>query len=192
MSELTIRRAEPADLPQLRALQERSLRQLGRGHYGTAQIEAFIARVGTMDDYLVADRTYLLAETEGSLVGCGGWTTRLPGYARRAVHPAADAARPGFSTVRSIFVEPLAARGGVGRRIMAAVESSVTGLGFHTAELGATENARTFYERVGYRPLGVLEVDLGDGIAIRFTRMRKSLAPAAANDGAAPRPAVAS
>lgn len=177
MSQLGIRPATSTDIPALRELQERSLRVLGRRGYTATQIEAFIARIGTMDDYLVGDRTYLLAEVDGEIVGCGGWTTRLPGYARHAqdgVHPPVV----GRATVRSVFVEPLAARQGIGRRIISAVENALRSEGFRTAELGATENGRDFYRSVGYQAVSPFHVDLGDGITMPFMRMRKALVPA--------------
>lgn len=177
MSQVEIRMAMRGDIPALRALQERSLRVLGRSHYTATQIEAFIARIGTMDDYLVGDRTYLVAQFDDELLGCGGWTTRLPGYARHAqgeVH----APDPSRATVRSVFVEPLAAGQGIGRRIMGAVENFMRAEGIRAAELGSTENGRGFYRGLGYRPLGAFHVEIGDGIDMRLIRMSKALAPA--------------
>lgn len=177
MNQIEIRLAVNADIPALRELQERSLRVLGCRHYAATQVEAFIARIGTMDDYLVTDRTYLVAELDGEIVGSGGWTTRLPGYARHAQEDV-HSPDPSRATVRSVFVEPLAARQGIGRRIMSAVENALRSEGFHTAELGATENSGDFYRSVGYQALGPFHVDLGDGISMPLTRMRKTLVPA--------------
>jgi GNAT superfamily N-acetyltransferase len=176
MSQIAIRPAENADIPALRNLQERSLRTLGRSHYSATQIKTFIARIGTMDDYLVHDRTYLLAELDGEILGCAGWTTRLPGYARHA-QDGAHKPTPRRATVRSVFVEPLAVRQGIGRKLMDAVEDAMRRREFHTAELGATENGCSFYRSVGYESMGAFHVDI-DGITMRFTRMRKVLVPA--------------
>jgi GNAT superfamily N-acetyltransferase len=176
-SQIQIRRAVNSDVPALRSLQERSMRLLGRGHYTVTQIEAFIARIGTMDDYLVGDRTYLVAELDGELLGCGGWTARLPGYARH-IHGETQSAEPERATVRSVFVEPLAARQGIGRRIMGAIENAMRDEGFRIAELGSTDNGRDFYRSLGYLPVAGFQVDVGDGIHLRLTRMRKSLVPA--------------
>jgi len=176
MSQVEIRLAESADIPALRGLQERSLRVLGRRHYSATQIEAFIARIGTMDDYLVSDSTYLVAEVDGEILGCAGWTTRLPGYAHRA-QSEAHVPDPSRATIRSVFVEPLAARQGIGRNIMSAVENALRSEGFRSAELGATENSTTFYRGLGYQQLGAFHVDVGNGITMGLTRMRKMLAP---------------
>lgn len=177
MSQVEIRMAMRGDIPVLRELQERSLRVLGRRHYTVGQIDAFIARVGTMDDYLVSDRTYLVAQLDGEILGCGGWTTRLPGYASHA-HGEIHALDSNRATVRSVFVEPLAAGQGIGRRIMGAVENFMRAEGIRVAELGSTENGRTFYGNLGYRSLGAFDVDIGDGISMRLIRMNKLLVPA--------------
>ena len=175
MGQLEIRIAMRGDIPALRDLQQRSLRVLGRHHYTVTQIEAFIARIGTMDDYLVGDRTYLVAQLDGEMLGCGGWTRRLPGYvsyAQADVH----ALDPSRATVRSVFVEPLAAGQGIGRRIMSGVESFMRMEGVRVAELGSTENGVAFYRSLGYRQLNAFQVDIGEGISMRLIRMSKPLA----------------
>jgi GNAT superfamily N-acetyltransferase len=177
MSQVEIRMAMRGDIPALRELQERSLRVLGHRHYTVTQIEAFIARIGTMDDYLVTDRTYLVAQLDGEMIGCGGWTTRLPGYASHAqgeVH----ALDPTRATVRSVFVEPPAAGQGIGRRIMGAVENLMRAEGIRVAELGSTANGLAFYSGLGYRPLSTFHVDVGDGVNMRLIRMSKPLVSA--------------
>lgn len=185
MSHIEIRRAERCDLPDLRALQERSIRVLGQGYYTATQIETFISRVGTMDEYLVADRTYLVAERDGEIVGCGGWTTRMPSYARTLpdAHLYANRDR---ATVRSVFVEPLAARQGVGRRIMNAVEDRLRRVGFATVELGATVSGNAFYRALGYQPLREMRINFGGGVDFALTVMSKHLAPANAVRKTAP------
>jgi GNAT superfamily N-acetyltransferase len=177
MSQVEIRMAMRGDIPALRNLQQRSLRALGHRHYTATQIEAFIARIGTMDDYLVDDRTYLVAQLGGEMLGCGGWTRRLPGYASHAecdVH----ALDPSRATVRSVFVEPLAAGQGIGRRIMSGVESFMRMDGVRIAELGSTENGVAFYRSLGYRQLNAFHVDIGGGNSMRLIRMSKPLASA--------------
>jgi GNAT superfamily N-acetyltransferase len=177
MGQIEIRMAVRREIPALRELQERSLRVLGRRHYTATQIERFIARIGTMDDYLVSDRTYLVAQLEGEIVGCGGWTTRQPGYASHA-HGEVHAPDPSRAKVRSVFVEPLAAGQGVGRRIMAGVESFLRMEGIRVAELGSTENGLAFYRSLGYRQLNAFHVDIGEGNGMRLIRMSKPLASA--------------
>ena len=69
----TIRPAIAADIPALAASITESARGLGRGHYSAAATEAAIAHVFGVDSELVADGTYLVAEADGLIAGCGGW-----------------------------------------------------------------------------------------------------------------------
>src|SRR5215510_14818620 len=53
-----------------------SARHLSREHYNDEQIEAAIATVFGVDTDLIEDGTYFVAESEGMLAGCGGWSKR--------------------------------------------------------------------------------------------------------------------
>lgn len=68
---------------------------------------------------------------------------------------------------------------------MGAIETFLRSNSFRDAELSATDNSRAFYRSLGYRPLGVFQVDVGDGVSLRLTRMRKSLLQAG-SDGPDP------
>jgi len=173
MTTISIRLAAVGDRVALRDLQENSLRVLGGPHYGSATIESFIRHVGTMDDYLLEDGTYFVAELDGAIVACGGWTRRRPGYARL---DAKEAAAPPAATIRSVFVDPLFARMGVGRRIMAAAEQAVAAAGFDRAELMATLSGARFYRALGYMPGAMRDFTLPDGAVFRCQAMAKPVA----------------
>jgi|KBSMisStandDraft_5_1062788.scaffolds.fasta_scaffold540553_1 GNAT superfamily N-acetyltransferase len=146
---LNIRRAQRHDSAQLTALQHASMRELGQCCYDEAVIEAFLAHVGTMDTTLIDDGTLFTARIGTILVGCGGWSTRTPGYAAHmGIEPAASA-EP-HVTIRSIYVHPLWARRGIARRMMAAVEADIVAAGYDTAALTATLTGIPFYRQLGY------------------------------------------
>ena len=90
--------------------------------------------------------------------------------------------RSSGATVRSVFVEPLAAGQGIGRRIMSSVESFMRMECVRVAELGSTENGVAFYGNLGYRQLNAFHVDIGDGNSMRLIRMSKPLASANSDD----------
>src|SRR5450432_3596362 len=77
----TIRVADEADIPVLRALIDTSVRVLQRGDYSEEQIEAALGTALGVDTQLIADGTYYVAETElpsgeKEIVACGGWSKR--------------------------------------------------------------------------------------------------------------------
>ncbi len=176
---LTLRAAVPADIPALEALIAASARELGRGYYTAAETEAAIAHVFGVDSALVADRSYFVAEADGVLAGCGGWSARrtLFGgdrFAAReddALDPAVDAAR-----IRAFFVAPAAARRGVGAALLAACEAAALGAGFTHAALMATLPGVPFYTAHGYLAGGDTVHDCG-GTPVRFVAMDKALTP---------------
>ena len=73
---VTLRPATAADVPVLEALIAASARALGVGYYTPAETEAAISHVFGVDSALVADRSYFVAEADGALAGCGGWSAR--------------------------------------------------------------------------------------------------------------------
>ena len=77
---LTIRVAEPNDIPALNRIIEESARELSVGFYSPAQIESAIRWVFGVDSALVDDRSYFVAESGGEVAGCGGWSRRRTLY----------------------------------------------------------------------------------------------------------------
>ena len=85
-NDIRLRLAVPEDVPVLRELIEASVRGLQTEDYTPAQIEGALKTVFGVDSQLIADGTYIVAEallgqkgsaqSEGALVGCGGWSKR--------------------------------------------------------------------------------------------------------------------
>ncbi|MBV8970701.1 MAG: GNAT family N-acetyltransferase [Sphingomonadaceae bacterium] len=178
MSDVTLRAAVPADVPALEALIAASARALGRGFYTDAETEAAITHVFGVDSALVADGSYFVAEVDGALAGCGGWSARrtLFGGDRFAgreddwLDPATDAAR-----IRAFFVAPAFARRGVGRAILTACEEAARAAGFRTAALMATLPGVPFYAASGYVAGGGSVFHDCGGIRVRFVPMTRPL-----------------
>lgn len=179
-SGLRIRLARIFDADRIERLQERSLLRLGSRYYGREAIESFLRLVGTLDTRLIQDRTYYVAEVDGRMVGCGGWTFRaaaVPGGGPTPaprLDPDRDAA-----FVRAIYVAPESARRGVGSALMEQAESDIAGAGFARAQLVATLSGEPLYRKLGYREIGRLAVHLPDGNVLQGVRMEKNLREAA-------------
>lgn len=174
---LTVRSATLGEVPALSALIERSARDLSVGFYTSAEAEAAITHVFGVDTQLVRDGSYLVAELDGVLAGCGGWSRRrtLYGGDQRLMggddllDPAKDAAK-----IRAFFVAPEAARQGVGRAILAACEAGAMAAGFTHFELMSTLPGVPFYTALGYLPLEDVTDLLPDGTPLRFVRMGRT------------------
>ena len=172
-----LRLAQPADVPALEALIAASARALGRGYYTDAETEAAITHVFGVDSALVADGSYLVAELDGALAGCGGWSARrtLFGGDRFAARedapldPTVDAAR-----IRAFFVAPAFARRGVGATILRGCETAARRAGFTRAALMATLPGVPFYAAHGYAAGAETIHDCG-GVAVRFVAMDRML-----------------
>jgi GNAT superfamily N-acetyltransferase len=174
----TIRLANAADIPELTALIDASVRGLQAGDYSPSQIEGALRAVYGVDSQLIADSTYFVVECEGAKVGCGGWSRRktLYGGDRFAARedslldPRHEAAR-----IRAFFVHPAWARQGIGGIILEACESAAVQAGFTRLEMGATLTGVPFYRAKGYHEEEELTVPLLDGETMAVVRMVKAV-----------------
>jgi GNAT superfamily N-acetyltransferase len=178
MSVWPLRLARESDVPALEALIPVSVRALQAPYYSAAQMEAALGPVFGVDRQLIRDGTYFVAEKNGSIVGCGGWSRRRSLYggdnARpgedELLDPLRDAAR-----VRAFFVHPAWARCGIGRSIMTACEKSILERGFRTVEIVATLAGQPLYATFGYRVAERYEIALRDCLRLPVVRMTKGM-----------------
>src|SRR6201996_639148 len=139
--QITTRLAQLDDIPTLNEMIAQSVRGLSIGYYSPQQIESSIKYIFGIDTQLVIDGTYYIAEVDGQLAGCGGWSKRNTLYGGDQhkdiedplLDPKTDAAR-----IRAFFVHPGYARKGVGRHIINVCEAAAKANGFTSFELGAT------------------------------------------------------
>jgi len=175
---MLVRKATLEERDAITELIAESARHLSREHYADVQIEAAIASVFGVDSELIKDGTYFVAEEDGMLIGCGGWSRRqtLYGgdqYSNRDtgfIDPARDPAR-----IRAFFVHPQHARKGVARAILSVCEREAQEHGFRALELLSTLPGIKFYESCGYSRNGNFDLELNDGVKLPFVPMRKQL-----------------
>ena len=169
-----LRKATHADIPALSDLHRAALLELAEEHYTARQVEGFLAEFRTVDPDLIADGTYFVIEHEGRIAASGGWTTRMPAYARGvATRPQANHA---CATMRAIFTAPDHARRGLARRIMSIAEDQAVVLGMaERLELGATLSGLSLYARLGYCPTSATTVRLGNGETFSWINMAKTV-----------------
>lgn len=174
-----LRPAERADVPALEALIARSARTLGAADYTPAQIEGALRGAFGVDTQLIDDGTYFVAEEDGRLVACGGWSRRRTLFGGDArpdrdaglLDPAVDAAR-----VRAFFVDPDRARRGLGRAILERCETEARVAGFTRLALMGTLPGVRLYAAHGWIAEAPIEHPVGDGVTITFVPMTKECA----------------
>ena len=175
---MTLRLAVPEDIGALTALIAASVRVLQAGDYTESQREGALASVFGVDTQLVADGTYFVAEIDGTIVACGGWSKRktlfgADGCAGREdslLDPAHDAAK-----IRAFFVDPAQARRGVGTLLLDRCETEARERGFSRVELMATLPGVRLYAARVYAGTQHVSYDLGNGEHIDFVPMSKQL-----------------
>jgi GNAT superfamily N-acetyltransferase len=180
-SPVTLRLARSDDVPALEALIPLSARALQAATYSPAQIESALGTVFAVDQQLIADGTYFVAERDSELVGCGGWSRRKTLFggdrgrsplADPLLDPKRDAAR-----IRAFFVHPGFARRGVGRLLMSACERAAAEAGFPAMELVATLAGEPLYAAFAFRAVERYDVALANGLTLPVVRMAKALPP---------------
>jgi GNAT superfamily N-acetyltransferase len=176
--EIALRLAARADIARLSELIARSARGLSTEDYRPEQVDGALRGAFGIDTQLIDDGTYFVAEHDGELAGCGGWSFRstLFGGDARAdrdaslLDPATQAAK-----IRAFFVEPSKARLGVGTSLLERCENEARARGFTRAELMATLPGLKLYAARGYVGDKRVRYDLGAGQSIEFVPMSKDL-----------------
>jgi GNAT superfamily N-acetyltransferase len=165
------------DIPFLNEMISLSVRGLSKDYYTPGQIESSIKYVFGVDTQLVKDGTYYVAELDGVIVGCGGWSKRNTLYGGDQhkevedplLDPKVDAAR-----IRAFFVHPDYARRGIGRLMMDVCETAAHANGFSSLELAATLPGVPLYEAMGYKSIERIAQPLPDGEVLGIVKMRKN------------------
>lgn len=173
-----LRLATRQDIPEIAALIPRSARGLSGAWYTAEQVESLITHVFGADTRLIDDGTYFVAEMDGAIVGCGGWSRHRTLYggdqmktdSDPLLDPTSDPAR-----IRAFFVDPAVARRGIGAAILRECLESARAAGFSRVELMATLPGVPFYRRFGFEEAERAEVTLPDGTPVEFRRMTVDL-----------------
>lgn len=173
-----LRLAREVDVPALEALIPLSVRALQAPCYSPAQMEAALGPVFGVDRQLIRDGTYFVAEQDGEILGCGGWSRRRSLYGGDSgreqedalLDPQRDAAR-----VRAFFVHPAWARRGIGRSIMAACERAIIESCFRTVDIVATLVGEPLYASFGYAVVERYDIVMAGGLSLPVVRMTKRM-----------------
>jgi len=178
---LHYRLATTADIPHLRALIDRSVRELQAQDYTLAQLDGALGTYLGADTQIIADGTYFVVEApnanpEDPFIASGGWSRRRtlcggdhrPGRDDSLLDPATEAAK-----IRAFYVHPEWARRGIGTKILELCEDAARGEGFTRFEMGATLTGVPLYRRHGYVEIERFSMPFANGESLPIVRMTK-------------------
>ena len=177
MQSLTYRLATIDDLSALHDIAGRAIAELQKPFLDADQIGAS-AKIMGIDTLLIHDGTYFVVESDGVIVGCGGWSRRVTLYGgdhslvlrdASLLEPGRDAAR-----VRAMFTDPAFARRGVGRLVLDRCETAARAAGFDRIELMATLPGEPLYRACGYAEIERTSAEV-EGVTVPLVRMGKTL-----------------
>jgi GNAT superfamily N-acetyltransferase len=181
---LSHRLANRAELSELEALMTESINRLIGAYLDPARVRASFEIMG-VDTQLIDDGTYFAVESDGRLVGCGGWSRRATlfggdhsaGRNARRLDPATEPAR-----VRAMYTHPDFARRGIGRLILALCESAAAAEGFRSLELVATVAGEPLYAACGFSVVERVDVPTSHCVTVPCARMTKMIPFQAGHD----------
>ena len=173
-----LRIATPDDEAAVDALMKQSGAVLFRRFYDERQAASAVRYVAQADRLLLRDGTYFVLESDGEVVGCGGWSRRDRRHTGSGalddddhlLDPATEPAR-----VRAMFVRADWTRRGLGRRILEECESAAAQEGFRRLILTATLPGVPLYLAHGFERTAGVEVTMPDGVAIACVAMEKPI-----------------
>lgn len=181
--ELVLRLTARTDVPALSILIDRSARTLCARAYNEQQMRSRMEHAFFVDEALIDDGTYCVAEIEGQIVGAGGWSRRkrlFQGEARTGEGVSAGVGEDEFAKppvdparLRMFFIDPDWTRRGIGRRIVEYCEAQAIDAGFRRFELMATLTGEPLYAACGYAVIERVELRLRDGVMVEGVRMSK-------------------
>lgn len=178
MTPFIIRRAVMADLPVLNELVIEAVQHLNVRDYSQAQIDSALRYAYGIDTQLIHDGTYFVAEMNGRIVGCGGWSKResMVGGDKAKQSPTDDNLldpRVDPAKIRAFFVHPDHSRQGIGRALLGVAEMAAHQAGFTRLELMATRTGEPLYAAVGFVVQERSDAVMPDGTRFPLARMTK-------------------
>ena len=166
--DLSVRRAEPADLSAVDRLLARSYpRLLAPDYPPSVMVTAVPIIARARPELLASGRYYLVLDCSGDVVGAGGYSLAAPGG--RGGHRGAPS--PPLGHIRHVATDPDHVRRGVGRALMARIVKDAAREGVTRLECLSTLTAVPYYASFGFAQLGAVEIPLAAGIVFPAIRM---------------------
>lgn len=156
-----IRPSTAQDMAAVDALLARTYPKLLKADYPPSVLVTALPIISRARPELLVCGTYYVVEEQGQILGAGGWTL--------------DKTDRTLGHIRHVVTDDRALRRGVGRRLMQHSFDVARAKGVTRMECWATRTAVPFYEAVGFRAIGPMDVALAAGITFPSVRMMQEL-----------------
>jgi GNAT superfamily N-acetyltransferase len=173
-----LRQAQASETSLIAYLRLASLLSLEMPDHSLAAIRAVMTRLPDVDAELLATERYVVAESDGDLLGGAGWSALPLSY--RAEHLIGEDGRPACLTLdagavllRGFFLDPDLGRRGAGAGLLAHIEADAGSAGYAAAELVVPATSQLYYRSLGFRPVGKLALKLGREDVLPLLQMRR-------------------
>ncbi|MEL6420413.1 MAG: GNAT family N-acetyltransferase [Pseudomonadota bacterium] len=156
-----VRPSTKADMAAVDVLLARTYPKLLKADYPPSVLVTALPIISRARPELLVCGTYYVADEDGAVIGAGGWTRDRKD--RRLGH------------IRHVVTDDRHLRRGIGRAIMQHSFDVARASGVMRMECWATRTAERFYQSVGFKTIGPIDVELAGGISFPSIRMTKSL-----------------
>lgn len=166
MSDIVIRPATSADRDALEMLIADCYGAIYPGWYDSDVLEEAMPQMLRIDPKLLESGRYFIAEVDGALAGCGGWSLNAPGAAREG----------GVGHIRHFATRPDLMRKGVGGAILDRCVTDAKAAAVSGLQCFSSLPGEAFYARHGFQRVDVVTIMLGESAPFSAVLMRRALA----------------
>ena len=160
--DIIIRKALIEDLEIIATLVNNSVKELQKDDYDSNTINQALELVSGLDTLVINGRLQV-AEYDGLIVGCGGYSL-IPKMSYKA-------------ELKSYFVLPEYARKGISTKLLNHSIEQCIKVGVTQFCLSATLTGVPFYKRNGFTPIHEFDHKLSNGNTFRLVEMQRNLVP---------------
>ena len=162
----SVRVARPDDAAPVERVLQASYPALMAAAYEVALLARALPVMTRASPRLLASGTYFVAELDGAIVGCGGWSHEKPG---------SSSVEPGIGHIRHFGTDAAWTGRGVGRAIYARCEATARTAGVVQLQCYASRNGVSFYAALGFAQIAPIDVSMGPDLVFPSVHMSRSI-----------------
>lgn len=165
MGRIVIRKARADDEQMLSDLLAASYSEL-RGSYDPHGFDDVLSHISRANPKLLASERFYVATINDVAAGCGGWSIERPGSGQVV---------EGVGHIRHFGTHPSFLRQGVARALLEHCLKEAQDEAIMTMMCFSTLPAESFYRSAGFRPVSIIDIQVGPGLVLPAVEMTLDL-----------------